>query len=49
MPPLSQYKRYNQKKIELFYDGAYSRRIVCYSRANVCGSAEDSPLEGDLP
>jgi len=39
MSPLSQYKRYNNK-IEMFYDGAYSRRIVRYSHANVYGSAK---------
>jgi len=27
------------KKIEMFYDGAYSRRIIHYGRANVYGSA----------
>jgi len=36
MSPLSQYK--SVQKIEMFYDGAYSR-IVRYGHVNVCGSA----------
>jgi len=35
-----------KKKEEMFYDGAYSRRIVRYGRLWIC---KDSALGGDLP